>query len=602
MTITPKFTFTPKHQLFILMLLAVGLNFNTLFNDYAVDDIFVMTENSIVQKGLAGIPELLTTDLLHGFKGENVALTEGRYRPFSLILFAVEYQFFGTNPHISHLINVMLFVILICLMYVLLQNYLFRNSSDYLAFITCLLFVVHPVHTEVIANVKSRDELVTFILLIVSLISFIRYNETRRRKRFIAALVCFFLAMLTRESAVTFIAVVPLVFYFFYNQTIKQNLLYAVPLLFITAIYLVIRFLIVGNIPTTASLDILNSPYLYASHTQAFATKVFVLLKYLVLLVLPHPLSWDYGMNQIPYIGLNSFQFITAAVVLVSIFTFAVYTFKQKSIYSFCILYFFITISIAGNFIVDIGTPLSERLLFQPSLAFCLAAASAFVMLRHKAGIVSNVILAVVLILFSFKTVARNADWKNEETIYCADVITAPRSLKTLCNLSRFYMAKATNQNDASIKNTYFKLAVKYALNAGQIFNSLPHPKAATDVYETADVITAYTALLETYPTVELWLKDNGMNPEDPTVKKITKLMAKTIYNRGNGYYEQNNLEAAIQCYHKTVELNKNHVEAWYSLGGMYFLKGDTTNAILSWKEVTALDPNHKLTKEDFSN
>ena len=74
------------------------------------------------------------------------------------------------------ILNILLFGLLIILLFKLLQI-IFRERDHHLAFYTCLIFAVHPIHTEVIANVKSRDEIITFILLLISLINIIKHSE-----------------------------------------------------------------------------------------------------------------------------------------------------------------------------------------------------------------------------------------------------------------------------------------------------------------------------------------------------------------------------------------------------------------------------------------
>ena len=198
---------TTSQQLIVLLLLAFGLNFNTLFHEYALDDAVVLTGNTLVQKGVAGIPEILSHELFYGLEKQESDLSGGRYRPFALIVFALEVQFFGINPFVSHLINVLLFVFLIALLFRLLQKYIFRELNPNLAFLTCLLFVVHPIHTEVIANVKSRDELIAFILLLLSAFSILRYLKNRKLLSLLPAAFCFFISLLTRESAIPFIGI-----------------------------------------------------------------------------------------------------------------------------------------------------------------------------------------------------------------------------------------------------------------------------------------------------------------------------------------------------------------------------------------------------------
>lgn len=588
-----SFIINIKHQLIILVFIALGLNVNTLFHEYAMDDIVVMTENEFVEKGIKGIPEIVTADLMNGYSTKENLLEEPRYRPFSLVVFALEYQFFGANPMVSHLINILSFAVLIALLFKLLQTYIFREQDKNLAFITCLLFVVHPIHTEVIANVKSRDELITFILLIVSLTALIKFTEKRTIWMLSAGLFCFFLALLTRESAVTFIGIVPIVLYFFYNQSLKKSILFAIPLIFVFLGYLVLRFLVVG-FKNPVVTDILNAPFLFATSSEAFATKVFILFKYIRLLVFPHPLSSDYSYNQIPYIELYSIQFILSLLLMISLIAYAVYTFKKRSVLSFSILYFMITISLVSNFVVDIGTPLSERLLFQPSLAFCILLAILLLKVNDYSKVLSNIFLLVILILFSIKTVARNNDWKNNETLFDSDVLSAPNSLRTTLFTLELYNAKALIEPDKKLKNEYLKKAVYYGDRSLKIY-----PKFALTYLHLG---FSYYYLSDWDKAAEFWILGCKLDPTNPEAKRASEVLSTVLYKQGNGLFEHGKIDDAIKCYQKSVELNNNNVEAWYNLGGNWFLINDTIQAMKAWDMVKKLDPYHSFNKEIFLN
>ncbi len=593
MNITKNLIISQQYQLIILLLLALVLNMNTIFNGYTLDDDLVITKNSLVEKGIRGIPEILSTELFHGLKTEGPALSQARYRPFVLVIFAMEYQFFGQNPIVSHLINVILFALLIALLYKLLNNYVFRGQHQYLAFFTCLLYTCHPVHCEVIASVKSRDELITYILLITSLINILRCIEKPTALKWIFAFICFFTALLTRESAVTFIAVVPLILYFFFNRSIKQSLLFTLPLFAITACYLVLRFSIIGPSHSTENINILNSPYLFASVSEAFATKIFVLLKYLLLLLFPHPLSYEYGYNQIPYIELKSFQFIVSFIVLICLIVYALFAFKRKSLFSFCIMYFMLTISLVSNFVVDIGTPLSERFLFQPSLAICIIIAAIFIRAEKSYKVFSNGALLIIIFLFSIKTYNRNSVWKDSETLLLTDVISSPNSVRTNLYAGEMYIAKANTASNWELIKENFKKAVYYEEKCITIFSNTPRAES--------DLVIAYSGLFNCYKSADLFFMDNNLDPSDPKVKKILNVLCNEYYKEGNGYYENNNFDQAIEYYLKCLKIDSSRVEAWYTLGGIYFLKDDTAAGNRAWEKVKLLEPEHRYNKNEFS-
>lgn len=589
--------FTIRFQIIFLVILSIGLNFNTLFNSYALDDGVVMTENSVVEKGFKGIPEIFTKDLFYGFDQTSGDLSEARYRPISLLTFAIEHQFFGENPMVSHLINVVLFALLIFLLYKLLGDYVYNKQNPYLSFFTCLLFVVHPIHTEVIANVKSRDEIIAFILLISMLLLFFRHLKTRKTIFLLLGSFFYFLALLTRESAITFVALVPLFLFFFSEKKLKEVCYYTIPLVVATGFYLFIRYLIIFQAQKTAiilSTDVMNAPFLWASPSEAFATKVFILLKYMGLLIIPHPLSFDYGFNQIPYIQLLSVRSILSFIAVVSLLTYSFIYFRKKSIYSFSILYFFITISIVSNFIVDTGTPLSERFLFQPSFAFCLMLASLYVHYSPKLKYIFNVIFILILVLFSVKTIARNAVWKDNETLALTDVNTATNSVRTNKAAMELFLLKGNGASDLKTRNYFFEKAIYHGERTLSIY-----PNSPVVIMELG---TAYYALGDYFKTAELWIKNKKMIPPDPNAKTWFVFIANMMYKQANGLMEQGNFDLAIKYYSYSAELDDSNVETFYNLGGCYLLKNDSLNAESNWDIVRKMTPNHVLKRNDFMN
>jgi len=588
-----SYKFVPKHQLLLLILFAVGLNINTLFNGYVLDDCVVMTQNRLVEKGIRGIPELFSTDYVYGYSTQENVLSNPRYRPFSLIVFAFEHQVFGANPLISHFINLILFVLLVILLYRLLKFYLLRNKHELLAFVACFLFVVHPIHTEVIANVKSRDELLTFIFLISSVISLLNHTLSKHKWWLVLSHICFFLALLTKETAVTFIAIIPLIFYFFYRQTIKQSLIQTIFFAVVLFIYLGLRHNMVGfnSYPIE---DVANSPYIYAIQSEAFATKVFVLWKYLALLFLPYPLSSDYGYNQIPYVGLVSFPFIFSFLICTSLVVYSFISFKSRSLLSFCILYFFITLSVGTNFIIDLGAPLAERMLFEPSLAFCIAIAAFIVEPPKKSRILSYGIFGLLVVLFSIKTIKRNMDWRSNESLILEDVTNSPDCSRLNLYACEQYILKSNNEPNDELRKEYLNKAVVYGEKSLAIHNKFAY------IYQRLGF--AYFNQQNYLKASELWLKASELEPNNKETKQWLVDLSTIFYKNGNAFIDKNNTEDAIKNYLKATELNSNNIAAWYSLGGSYYMKNDSMNSSKAWNKVKTLDPNFRIAKEDFSH
>ena len=155
----------------VLALLGFALYINTFGHQYALDDIAAVGQNLFVKKGIAGIPDLLRTEFWHF---SNISL--GYYRPLSLITFAMEQQYFKDNPNISHMINACLYGLTGLVVGVLLQKWLTRQTI--VAFLIGLIFIAHPIHTEIVANIKGRDEILSFLFISLMLLSYWKHLET----------------------------------------------------------------------------------------------------------------------------------------------------------------------------------------------------------------------------------------------------------------------------------------------------------------------------------------------------------------------------------------------------------------------------------------
>ena len=172
-------------QIAILLLISFGFYFNTILHDYALDDVIVITKNKFTLLGFSGIVDLLTKDTFDGYTTVKDLVAGGRYRPLSVVTFALEIGFFGQNhPAISHFVNVLLYCSIVLMLFLFLDKFLFSKNS-LLSFLSTLIFAVHPIHTEVVANIKSRDELMALLLTLISLYLFFTYLLNRKRKKYL---------------------------------------------------------------------------------------------------------------------------------------------------------------------------------------------------------------------------------------------------------------------------------------------------------------------------------------------------------------------------------------------------------------------------------
>src|SRR6202000_1970827 len=107
----------------------------TIGHEYVLDDNYAISRNQFVQQGLSGIPKIMTVDFWY-FNNQNL----GYYRPLSLITFAIENEFFGNNPHVSHFDNALLYGLTGFTLFLFLLQ-LLPKKHPALAFLIGLIFM-----------------------------------------------------------------------------------------------------------------------------------------------------------------------------------------------------------------------------------------------------------------------------------------------------------------------------------------------------------------------------------------------------------------------------------------------------------------------------
>lgn len=148
-----------RYRYVIVFIFSFLIYANTIGNDYNLDDELVTRNQAVTSAGL-GI-ENLQKIFTHPYYQDNMGYSYG-YRPLTTLSFTVEHSLFGDNPHISHFINLLLYCLL-CIVLLKVMELMFKKYDPLLPVISVLIFAVHPLHTEVVASIKNRDEILSFL-------------------------------------------------------------------------------------------------------------------------------------------------------------------------------------------------------------------------------------------------------------------------------------------------------------------------------------------------------------------------------------------------------------------------------------------------------
>ena len=539
---------------YALAAFAFLLYVNSIGYEYTMDDDIFFLKHTSVRKGFSGMGEIWSHGSMEKFDN-----TQGvqAYRPILLVVFAVEKELFGFNSAVSHFINVALYVLIALALFRVLRL-LLRDVHPYVIALVTACFIAHPLHTEVVASVKSRDELLAGLFGLLAWLRLLAYYDSRKRNDLVFGILYFFIASFSKESSIAWIAVFPLSLIMFRQASIRTALLTSIPFATVSALYMAVRLSLVGTETDYFGIPVLANILTGTQTTsELLATKLELLWVYFRLLVVPWPLSWDYSFNQIPVVDFTSplpwLALVTHAALLIFVF----FRFRREPVFSFAILFFLVMMSPVNNFFINNTTTLGERLMFVPSLGICIAlvflfrkfldsTSEKFSSIPGRKFINGSLLL---IALFSGLTLVRSADWKNNMTLFQSGVDVCPNSSRTQYSLASECFTQMNKANNPTLRQ-------EMAKKAGEHFQ-----------------------------------KSLEIMPEN----------FQALYNYGLYNSAIGDTAKAIECYERVILLDSTYFTAMNNLGVIYGARLDFKNAFRCYRMAYALNPS-SITAGNLAN
>jgi hypothetical protein len=677
----------------LLILISIGLYVNTFNHEVAYDDENVLHKNEFVIQGVKGIPGILTHDSYYSFYkqlGLESALPGGRYRPLSHITFAIEQQFIGIIPNgiidnnswdtnhnriqdpkedtnkdgifteydfwvkgagFRHVTNVLLYALLIGIMYHVLTTYIFSNKKD-MVFLSLLLFAIHPLHTEVVANIKSRDEILSLIFIFSTLGFALRYLQTFKRSDLILTMVNMLLALLSKEYAVLLFGLIPAILFVYYKEQINlkekgfwillifvgiasfslikffnAGTLIAVPILFLYGgyyfakqskfasarliyglgaaliLYLAMRFSATIHQVQMQSFenDIIGNPYLLATPNEIWATKIYIWLKYLKLFFIPDPLLVDYSFKTIAYHNFTSPLVWLSIFIYFSLIILTVWSVIKRKYWSFGLMLFVGFFIPVTNLFIDIGATMGERLFFHASLGLCIFLSMLIFHLIEKMNWTKKstlLLLGSVLFIqtgaFAFLTIKRNPDWKNNYSLFLKNVTAAPENINSLLGLGTSYFELSSLQKNKDLKYLYAVKSNNLYTRGISIFpNHFPlHNNKALTLYSIGMLDSALAASNRAFE----------LSPNQPNVVDFRFSLSNHFMYLGVQQFEKKNFKKGMEYLVKSLSANKANDKAWTNMGFALAQAGAKDKALSCFKSALEFNPQNQKAIEAIKN
>jgi tetratricopeptide (TPR) repeat protein len=575
-----------KWRYHITFVVSIVLYLPTITFDYTLDDAIVVYDNDFTKKGTNGIVDLLRYDTFRGFfkvEGKEKLVSGGRYRPLTPILFGIEYQITNGKPWLSHLMNVLFYGIL-ALIILRLLTFLFRKipDGDILALLATLIFICHPIHVEVVANIKGRDEILCLLFGCLAI-------WTHLKGQWLAPAIFIFLGLMSKEMAITILPLAVMIWLWDKRVTLFSGIIKAWPLVLGTVAYLGIRFSVLGwpdggqpilEMMNNPFIKLIDGQYQHFTWSERSATIIFSLGEYLRLLFWPYPLTHDYYPRQIGVMSWTNVSVLISTLIYLVLLALSIIKRKSKLPFFLGIGFYLISLVLISNIFFPIGTHIGERFLFMASLGFAVAIASFWSVFELKNEIKALIILTI-LVFWCGLTLSRSQVWKNDQTLFLTDVKTSSNSAKANNAAGGVIIDKCLSSPSQDCPESEIRQAISYLDKAIAI-----HPN-----YKNAHLIrgNAFMLLKNHEAAIESYLHALRIDPN----YNIASQNLVIAYNEAARFYgeDQGNTERALSFLGEAFSREAFNLETLRLAGIAHGIRGEFEQAIGYFKRILDIDP-----------
>jgi Tfp pilus assembly protein PilF len=533
----------------------------------------------------------------------------GGYRPLTTASFALNYQLGTTNPLGYHLVNVLLHALVSMLVYLLCAR-IFRSETA--ALIAAFIFAVHPIHTEAVAWISGRAELWAAFFALLSWLFYLRSNESTilRREDFVASLALFFAALLSKENALVLPLLIAAGDLFLAREKRKQVAKFKSYAAFVAVIafYFAFRWTLYQHAIIRAAdrISYYDNPLASVEASARIVTALKILGQYFLLLAWPRHLLADYSFNTVPIVrhladvGVG----LTLGLILV-LGEISLVSFLRRGRIWLPIAIAVIAIAPTANLFSPVGTIKAERLLYLPSVGFCLALGLIWADLigrwkkREALRISANVILVLGMISLGLRTLIRNEDWRSEWSLWSATARNAPQNFRAQMMLASESLRAGAIET--AIEGNRRALAIEPAsedalLNLGVSLVQAGQIAEATQLFERAVLDHPHSASFRLNLGLTYAARGDILSAEENFRQAIELNPASAIgyLNHGLALSRMEKKEEALENYRRAFELKPDYAEAWNAFGALSLKLGRKDDARQALTRALALRPDYR--------
>ncbi|XP_048197088.1 protein O-mannosyl-transferase TMTC4 isoform X2 [Perognathus longimembris pacificus] len=521
----------------------------------------------------------------HDFWGSRLSSNTSHksYRPLTVLTFRINYYLSGGfYPVGFHVVNILLHagisVLLVDVFSVLFGGlqYTSKGRRVHLAprasLLAALLFAVHPVHTECVAGVVGRADLLCALFFLLSFLGYCKaFRESNKEGTHSSTfwvLLSIFLgavAMLCKEQGITVLNV---------GVPRSRGLLSRMALLTAGgAGMLYVRWRIMGTGPP--AFTEVDNPASFADSmlVRAINYNYYYSLNAWLLLC-PWWLCFDWSMGCIPLIkSIGDWRVIALAALwlcLIGLICQALCSedSRKRRILTLGLGFLVIPFLPASNLFFRVGFVVAERVLYLPSAGYCVLLTFGFGALSKHSKKKKLIATMVLGILFTnmLRCVIRSEEWRSEDQLFRSALSVCPLNAKVHYNIGK-NLADKGNQT-AAIK--YYREAVRL------------NPKYVHAMNNLGNILKERNKLEEAEELLSLAVQ---IQPD----------FAAAWMNLGIVQNSLKRFEAAEQSYRTAIKHRRKYPDCYYNLGRLYADLNRHVDALNAWRNATVLKPEHSL-------
>ncbi len=583
------------------VILALVTSINALWNHFASDDLEQVLSNTFI-KHLGNLPAAFTSSVWSFTAADIIFTVDPYFRPIFSSLFTLNYALFGTAPWGWHLVSVLIHAGVTLLVFVISREITERN---WVAALAAMFFAVHPAHAESVAWVSGVTDPLMTLLLLPAFYFYLRFRKGGAKYLLGCALGFFFLALLSKETAIALPVVVLYceLFHFKGEASFTQRLvrssrllaLFAMP----TAIYFLMRYHALSTLVFSGEPRYPLVPSLL--------TVPLAILKYLGLMLVPWGYSYQHYTDFVETAGSASFL---APFALLTAMAIGLALLKSREL-TFAAVWFIVMLApaLASLRQFEPAYLLQERYLYAPSIGICLAIALGIELLAERdwfgsrARAVAATLAVVLVFVWGAVFVRQNRVWDDTVTVYKNSVAVSPRAPLAHVLLSRSYYdagrpreaeaeARAALDLDSRCATAYLTLSY-FARMSGKL------DKACEYLEDGISAVPESTATRHDLATIYLNLgllygQRKMLERGEQQLLRSIAISPRAVawYHTGQFYFDQGRYEDARAMFEQTLE----HVPRWFApihlrLGLTYEALTDTSRAESEFEKYLELAP-----------